>query len=31
MKDVAGYEYQPAQKQLVEGSNVYVWTIPILK
>jgi SAM-dependent methyltransferase len=31
MKDVAGYEYQPAQKQLVDGSNVYVWTIPILK
>jgi SAM-dependent methyltransferase len=31
MKDVAGYEYQPAQKQLVDGSSVYVWTIPILK
>lgn len=31
MKDVAGYEYIPSQKQLVDGSNVYVWTIPILK
>lgn len=31
MKDVSGYEYQPDQKQLVEGSNVYVWTIPILR
>ena len=31
MKDVAGYEYQPDQKRLVDGSNVYVWTIPIRK
>ncbi len=29
MKDVAGREYKPVQKLLVEGSNVYVWTIPI--
>ena len=31
MKDLAGYEYQPRTKQLVEGSNVYLWTIPIQK
>jgi SAM-dependent methyltransferase len=29
MKDVAGREYLPRQKLLVEGSNVYLWTIPI--
>ena len=29
MKDLAGYEYQPLQKLLVEGSNVYLWSIPI--
>ena len=29
MKDVAGREYKPVHKELVEGSNVYVWTIPI--
>jgi SAM-dependent methyltransferase len=31
MKDVAGYEYLPDEKRLVEGSNVYLWTIPIQK
>lgn len=29
MKDVAGREYLPRQKLLVDGSNVYLWTIPI--
>jgi tRNA A58 N-methylase Trm61 len=29
MKDVAGREYLPDQKALVQGSNVYLWTIPI--
>jgi SAM-dependent methyltransferase len=29
MKDPLGYEYLPEQKLLVEGSNVYLWTIPI--
>jgi cyclopropane fatty-acyl-phospholipid synthase-like methyltransferase len=29
MKDALGYEYPPQQKLLVEGSNVYLWTIPI--
>jgi precorrin-6B methylase 2 len=29
MKDVAGREYLPLQKLLVDGSNVYLWTIPI--
>jgi SAM-dependent methyltransferase len=29
MKDALGREFQPVHKLLVEGSNVYVWTIPI--
>ena len=29
MKDVSGREYKPDQKLLVDGSNVYIWTIPI--
>ena len=29
MKDVAGREYLPQEKLLVDGSNVYLWTIPI--
>jgi precorrin-6B methylase 2 len=29
MKDVAGREYLPKQKLLVEGSAIYFWTIPI--
>ena|SRR5688572_7640875 len=31
MKDLTGYEYLPKKKELVEGSNVYLWTIPIQK
>jgi SAM-dependent methyltransferase len=31
MKDLTGYEYQPKTKVLVEGSNVYLWTTPIVK
>ena len=29
MKDLAGREFLPKEKLLVDGSNVYLWTIPI--
>ena len=31
MKDMGGHEYLPLEKQLVEGSNVYLWRIPLAK
>jgi SAM-dependent methyltransferase len=30
-QEAGGYEYQPEQKLTIDGSPVYVWTIPILR
>jgi precorrin-6B methylase 2 len=31
MKEADGYEYEPEQKLTIDGSSVYVWTIPIVR